>query len=60
MAGQEGDGLLAHAASPLAVLVPLMRWAETRGADLADLDVRRPSLEDAYLALTETTAGGTR
>ena len=29
-----------------------------RGVDLADLDVRRPSLEDVYLALTERQTRG--
>jgi ABC-2 type transport system ATP-binding protein len=56
VAGVDGDRVLAHAGSPVAVLGPLIRWAETNGADLADLDVRRPSLEDIYLALTDTTA----
>jgi ABC-2 type transport system ATP-binding protein len=58
LADKDGDRLLAHAASPVVVLGPLMRWAEARGADLADLEVRRPSLEDTYLALTRTTDGG--
>jgi ABC-2 type transport system ATP-binding protein len=30
----------------------LGEWAESRGIDLPDLDVRRPSLEDVYLGLT--------
>ena len=53
VASVDGDRVLVHAMSPVAVLGPLIRWAETRGADLADLDVRRPSLEDIYLALTD-------
>jgi hypothetical protein len=32
----------------------LAEWALGRGLDLPDLDVRRPSLEDVYLELTET------
>ena len=50
--------MLVRAASPVSVLGPLIRWAETRGDDLADLDVRRPSLEDVYLALTEANPEG--
>jgi ABC-2 type transport system ATP-binding protein len=50
--GPDGDRLLVHAASPLVVLGPLIRWAEANGLDLADLEVRRPSLEEVYLALT--------
>jgi hypothetical protein len=34
------------------VLGPLVPWAEARGYKLADLEVRRPSLEDIYLQLT--------
>jgi ABC-2 type transport system ATP-binding protein len=51
-ADRDGDRVLVRAASPLRVLGPLVGWAERRGVDLADLDVRRPSLEDMYLALT--------
>jgi ABC-2 type transport system ATP-binding protein len=38
---------------PLPVLKALADWALERNVDLPDLDVRRPSLEDVYLALTE-------
>jgi ABC-2 type transport system ATP-binding protein len=38
---------------PLADLKVLADWALGRELDLPDLDVRRPSLEDVYLALTE-------
>src|SRR5712691_622872 len=38
---------------PLADLRTLADWALERALDLADLDVRRPSLEDVYLQLTE-------
>jgi ABC-2 type transport system ATP-binding protein len=44
----------------VAVLGPLIRWAESAGADLDDLDVRKPSLEDVYLALTQANAEGKR
>jgi ABC-2 type transport system ATP-binding protein len=36
------------------VLQALMTWAAAQGLDLPDLEVRRPSLEDVYLELTET------
>ena len=52
LAERNGDHVLLHALSPVAVLGPLIRWAENRGIDLPDLEVRRPSLEDVYLALT--------
>jgi ABC-2 type transport system ATP-binding protein len=44
--------------SLLSVLSPLVAWAETRGFDLADLDVRRPSLEDMYIELTAAEETG--
>jgi len=44
--------------SLLSVLRPLVAWAEKRGFDLADLDVRRPSLEDIYIELTASEATG--
>ena len=52
LAGGDGGKVALKAASPLAVLGPLVRWAEDRGVDLPDLEVRRPSLEEVYLALT--------
>ncbi|SEK93591.1 ABC transporter ATP-binding protein [Streptacidiphilus jiangxiensis] len=54
LADGEGDGarLLLRADRPLTVLGPLAGWAESLGHDLLDLEVRRPSLEDVYLALT--------
>ena len=39
--------------SPLAHVQLLAGWASDRGFDLPDLDVRRPTLEDVYLTLTE-------
>ena len=40
------------APAPLPVLRLLADWAERTGHDLPDLEVRRPTLEDAYLQLT--------
>jgi ABC-2 type transport system ATP-binding protein len=34
----------------------LAEWALGRGIDLPDIDVRRPTLEDVYLQLTEEPA----
>ncbi len=59
-ADADGNRVLVRATSPVSVLGPLIRWAETNGADLGDLDVRRPSLEDIYLSLTETKTAGSR
>ena len=46
------------AVTPLDVLRPLVAWAEQCGYDLPDLDVRRPSLEDIYIDLTNPEAAG--
>ena len=50
--GSTGGKVEAHAASPLPVLGALAAWAQARGADLPDLQVLRPTLEDIYLQLT--------
>jgi ABC-2 type transport system ATP-binding protein len=42
--------------SPLVHVQMLANWALGRGVDLPDLDVRRPTLEDVYLALTAPIA----
>jgi ABC-2 type transport system ATP-binding protein len=39
---------------PLIDVRALANWALERGLDLPDLDLRRPSLEDVYLELTQT------
>lgn len=41
-----------HADEPTSVLAQLCGWAVDRGMPLEDLDVRAPSLEESYLALT--------
>jgi ABC-2 type transport system ATP-binding protein len=56
--GHDGERVLLRAPSPIAVLGPLISWAKGCGSDLADLEVRRPSLEDVYLALTSPEAEG--
>ena len=40
-----------RSAQPLADVRALADWAGARGIDLPDLEVRRPALEDVYLAL---------
>ncbi|MGZ4280516.1 MAG: ABC transporter ATP-binding protein [Gaiellaceae bacterium] len=48
------DGLVVlEADEPLRTVKELADWALGRNLDLPDLDVRRPSLEDVYLELTE-------
>ena len=52
MTGSDGGRVTLTATSPLRVLGVLAGWAERSGYDLPDLEVRRPTLEDAYLQLT--------
>jgi len=53
-AARSADGrVVLESERPLPVLKTLADWALARGVDLPDLDVRRPSLEDVYLELTE-------
>ncbi|WP_028059719.1 ABC transporter ATP-binding protein [Candidatus Solirubrobacter pratensis] len=48
----ERDGrAVIRAERPLPVLRALADWAEESGAELGDLEVRRPTLEDVYLQL---------
>jgi ABC-2 type transport system ATP-binding protein len=52
-AADRGEALVSHASNdPLADLRGLIDWAQARGTSLPSLEVRRPSLEDAYLELT--------
>ena len=46
--------------TPLLHLRSLANWALDRGFDLADIDVRRPTLEEVYLSLTTTARGDER
>jgi ABC-2 type transport system ATP-binding protein len=49
-----GNGTLAlSTTSPVSVLNELTGWALSRGVELEGLEVKRPSLEDIYLELTE-------
>jgi ABC-2 type transport system ATP-binding protein len=45
-----------HSDAPLAHMEMLARWANARGVDLPDVEVRRPTLEDVYLDLTAGAA----
>ena len=47
-----GGSTILHSQNPLAHLQILADWALSRGFDLPDLDVHRPTLEEVYLSLT--------
>jgi ABC-2 type transport system ATP-binding protein len=52
-----GGRIELHSAAPLADLGRLGFWAEGRGIEVVELEVRRPTLEDVYLRLTAEAAG---
>ncbi len=54
--GDDGRIVTLTTDTPLAHVGALAEWALARGLDLPDLDVRRPTLEDVYLELTEEPA----
>jgi len=56
VAGDDGRMVTLTTETPLAHVGTLAAWALARGLDLPDLDVRRPTLEDVYLELTEEPA----
>ncbi len=50
----EGNHATIRTAQPQRTLFRLTGWAEQAGVRLADLEVRRPSLEDVFLELTDS------
>jgi ABC-2 type transport system ATP-binding protein len=55
LSGEDGRVTLTTE-TPLVHVAALAEWALGRGIDLPDIDVRRPTLEDVYLQLTEEPA----
>ncbi|HKE98200.1 MAG TPA: ABC transporter ATP-binding protein [Actinomycetes bacterium] len=53
----EGGAVEVHTTRPVADLHALTAWALERGVELPGLRLERPTLEEAYLALTEGEAG---
>jgi ABC-2 type transport system ATP-binding protein len=56
--GPQDERLLATTPAPTSVLAPLTAWAAAHNWDLHDIEVRRPTLEDIYLALTAPDDAG--
>ena len=54
---RQGGRIELHSAAPLADLGRLGSWADGRGIEVSELEVRRPTLEDVYLRLTAEAAG---
>jgi ABC-2 type transport system ATP-binding protein len=57
-AGLDGEEVTLQAEDPVPPLAELTSWAAARGVGLPGLEVRRPSLEDVYLELTERESEG--
>jgi len=55
---EDGQRLALATETPLVHVRALAEWALARGLDLPDLDVRRPTLEDVYLELTDNAKEG--
>jgi ABC-2 type transport system ATP-binding protein len=52
----DGGLVTIHTDSPLPLLERLAAWCRSRGVELRDLQVARPSLEEIYLQLTSEAA----
>lgn len=49
---QERTALFATSQKPTRTLIELVKWLEQRGAGIADIHLKRPTLEDVFLELT--------
>ncbi len=48
----DGRSLRATAARPAQVLVELVKWVDSQGVELTDIQLKRPTLEDVFIELT--------
>ena len=55
---RHGSEIIMRTDQPTRVLLALTRWAVGHGAELEGLNVVQPSLEDAYLRITEEATAG--
>ena len=44
--------LIAHSGKPARTLVDIVKWVDSRGLELHDIHLKRPTLEDAFIELT--------
>jgi ABC-2 type transport system ATP-binding protein len=52
VAGTDGRSLTVLAARPARSLVELVKWIDAQGVELVDVQLKRPTLEDAFIELT--------
>ncbi len=50
--GSDGKSLTVLAAKPAKALVELVKWIDGQGLELVDVQLKRPTLEDAFIELT--------
>lgn len=48
----DGRVLTAYSSRPARTLVELVKWVESTGLDLTDINLKRPTLEDVFIELT--------
>ncbi len=48
----EGKLLTMHTAQPARMIVELVKWIDQQGIGLADIQLKRPTLEDVFIDLT--------
>ncbi len=52
---KDGRHLTMHSAQPARVIVELVKWIDQQGIGLADIHLKRPTLEDVFIELTGKT-----
>jgi ABC-2 type transport system ATP-binding protein len=48
----DGRALTVHSSRPARTVVELVKWIDSRGIDLVDIHLKRPTLEDVFIELT--------
>jgi ABC-2 type transport system ATP-binding protein len=49
---EDGRKLSVQSAEPARAIVELVKWIDQRGLQLADIHLKRPTLEDVFIELT--------
>ncbi len=44
--------LTVHSSNPARAIVELVKWIDQQGIELADIHLKRPTLEDVFIELT--------
>lgn len=48
----EGTGMTVMSTKPAATLVEIIKWIDSKGLELVDINLKRPTLEDVFIELT--------